>query len=135
MLLYVADNGSATGLQFTDIRWTRFDGTNWTTPAAIFADTRAEFAPQVVFDGNGDALAVWERVADPDFNEVNLEKFAAELEIVGARWDHASKQWSEPQPLTANGHLDNEPLLCGPMAEFGGKSNLTALASRHVLLV
>ncbi len=116
ILLYVADNGVTNDLQFTDIRWTHFDGTNWTIPAAIVADTRAESAPQVVFDGNGDAIAVWERVADPDFNLINLTSFSSKLEIVGARWDHSTKQWSEPQALTVNSHLDHEPLLCGPMA-------------------
>ena len=94
----------------------RFDGTNWTQPVAMLADTRAEFAPQVVFDGNGDAIAVWERVADPDFNTMDLGAFAAELEIVTARWDHDAKVWTEPEPLTSNRYLDNEPLLCGPTA-------------------
>ncbi|MEK7675107.1 MAG: carboxypeptidase-like regulatory domain-containing protein, partial [Verrucomicrobiota bacterium] len=72
MLLYVTDNGASNALQFTDIKWTRFDGTNWSVPATIHANTQAEFSPQVTYDGNGDAIAVWERVADANFNQTNL---------------------------------------------------------------
>jgi len=119
MLLYVTDNGSPNDLQFTDIRWTRWDGTNWSAPATIHTNTQAEFAPQVAYDGNGDAIAVWERVADPNFNETNLTAMAAQMEIVWSKWNRTNGQWSVPQPLTANNHLDHAPLVCGPMT--GGK--------------
>lgn len=114
MLLYVRDNGGA-DLQSTDIAWTRFDGTNWSAPASIAADTRAEFAPQVRYDGNGDAVAVWQRVKDPAFTTVDVAAMAAQMEIVWARWDHGSGQWSVPVALTNNAYLDHHPLLCGPM--------------------
>lgn len=123
MLLYVADNGASNALRCTDIRWTRFDGTNWSTPTAIQTNTQAEFAPQVAYDGNGDAIAVWERVADPNFNQTNLTAMAAQMEVVWSKWNHTSGQWSVPQPLTANGYLNHAPLLCGPM------NNGTALAT------
>ncbi|MBE0540094.1 MAG: hypothetical protein IH623_01725 [Verrucomicrobia bacterium] len=117
MLLYVTDNGSPDDLQFTDIRWTRFDGTNWSAPATIHTNTQGEFSPQVAFDGHGDAIAVWERVADPNFNTPDLMAMAAQMEIVWAKWNHASGLWSTPVPLTSNGYLDHAPLLCGPMAD------------------
>ena len=115
MLLYVADNGSSNALQFTDIKWTRFDGANWSVPQAIRTNTQAEFAPQVKYDGNGDAVAVWERVADPNFNQTNLTAMAAQMEIVWSRWNRTNGAWSEPAALTANGYLDHAPLLCGSM--------------------
>ena len=90
MLLYVTDNGSPNNLQFTDIKWTRFDGTNWSVPATIHTNTQAEFSPQVAYDGNGDAIAVWERVADPNFNQTNLTAMAAQMEIVWARWNRGA---------------------------------------------
>ncbi|MCW5553736.1 MAG: carboxypeptidase regulatory-like domain-containing protein [Verrucomicrobiae bacterium] len=133
MLLYVGDNGTANTLQSTDIRWMRFDGTDWSAPATIHANTQAEFAPQVAYDGNGDALAVWERVADPAFDTPELEAMAAEMEIVWAKWSHTSGQWSAPQPLTANGHLDHAPLLCGPMADGSVLGVWTANASNLLM--
>ena len=39
--------------QDTEIYYTLFDGTAYTTPAPILNDTRAEFAPTVAFDGSG----------------------------------------------------------------------------------
>ena len=115
MLLYVADNGGSNSLQFTDIKWTRFDGTNWSAPATILADTRAEFSPRVAFDGNGDAIAVWERVADTNFDTVDLTAMAAQMEIVWSRWSRTNGSWTTPAALTANSYLDHQPLLCGPM--------------------
>lgn len=115
MLLYVADNGMTNDLQFTDIEWTHWDGTNWSVPEAIRTNTQAEFAPQVKYDGNGDAIAVWERVADQNFTNVDLTAMAAQMEIVWSRWNSDSGTWTEPQALTANSFLDHSPLLAGPM--------------------
>ena len=117
MLLYVGDNGSTNILQSTDIRWTRYDGTNWSAPLTIEADTRAEFNPQVKYDGSGDAMAVWERVADPNFTTADLTAMASQMEIAWSKWSRASGQWSVPQTLTTNSYLDHQPLLAGPMAD------------------
>ena len=133
MLLYVADNGSSNTLQCTDIRWTRFDGTNWSTPATIHTNTQAEFAPQVAYDGNGDAIAVWERVAAPDFNQPDLSAMAAQMEIVWSKWNHTSATWSTPAPLTSNGYLDHAPLLCGPMANGTVLATWTANTSNLLM--
>jgi sulfatase modifying factor 1 len=115
MLLYVADDGSTNRFQFTDIGWTYWDGTNWSAPLAIHTNSQAEFQPQVSYDGNGDALAVWQRVTDPNFTNVNLGELAAQMEIVWSRWSATNGAWSEPLALTANTHLDNAPLLAGPL--------------------
>lgn len=116
MLLYVDDNGSPGDFPCTDIMWTRWDGWNWSTPLAIATDTRAEFNPQVRYDDNGDALAVWNRVSDPDFTDVDITAMSAQMEIVWSRWDHVTGLWSEPVALTANTWLDHMPLLAGPLA-------------------
>ncbi len=116
MLLYVTDNRMTNALQYSDIAWTRWNGTNWSLPAAIRTNTQAEFAPQVAYDGNGDAIAVWERVADPNFNGPDLTAMAAQMEIAWSRWSRTNGAWSAPAALTANNYLDHTPLLCGPMA-------------------
>jgi hypothetical protein len=114
MLLHVTDNGGA-DLQYTDIAWSHFDGSAWSMPAPIATDTRAEFAPQVRFDGNGDAIAVWQRVKDPAFATVDLTAMAEQMEIVWAKWDRATGVWTTPAALTDNAYLDQSPQLCGPM--------------------
>lgn len=116
MLLYVTDNGYSNDLQFTDIKWSRFDGWDWSVPQTILADTRAEFGPRVKFDGNGDAVAVWQRVTDPNFTNVDLTAMAAEMEIVFSQWDSGSGAWSTPVAMTTNAVYDGMPMLAGPMA-------------------
>jgi hypothetical protein len=133
MLLYVADNGSSNTLQCTDIRWTRYDGTNWSVPATIQTNTQAEFAPQVSYDGNGDAIAIWERVADPNFTSGDLTAMAAQMEVVWSKWDHTSGVWSTPLPLTSNGYLDHAPLLCGPMTNGTVLATWTANTSNLLM--
>ena len=133
MLLYVTDNGSSNALQFTDIKWTRWDSTNWSVPATLHANTQAEFNPQVAFDGNGDAIAVWERVADANFNQTNLTAMAAQMEIVWSKWSRASRTWSTPAPLTANGYLDHAPLVCGPMSDGSVLATWTANTSNLLM--
>ncbi len=71
----------------------------------------------MAYDGNGDAIAVWERVADPNFNQTNLTAMAAQMEIVWSRWNRTNGAWTEPAALTANSYLDHAPLLCGPMSD------------------
>ena len=118
MLLYVTDNGITNSLQYTDIAWTRWDGTNWSVPLAIRTNTQAEFAPQVAYDGNGDAIAAWERVADPNFNQTNLTAMAQQMEIVWSRWSRASGMWSEPVALTANSSEVPLPLGVVPLTKY-----------------
>ena len=115
MLLYAADTGAREEAQFTDIKWLRYDGTSWSTPAVLSGDARAEFAPQVCYDGNDDAIAVWERVKDETFDELDVEATAAQMEIVWSRWDHGTGAWSQPAALSDNAYLDHAPLLCGPL--------------------
>jgi hypothetical protein len=120
MLVYVADSSTADAARFTDIHYTFFDGNDWSVPAPISTDPRMEFAPKVAFDGNGDAIAVWEREKDTTLGpDASIEAYASKLEIVWSRWDRATRSWSTPVPLTDNDHLDHLPLLVGPMEDGG----------------
>ena len=133
MLLYVADNGNTNNLNFTEIKWTRYDGTNWSAPLPILTNLPAEFDPQVKYDGNDNPIAVWDQVNDPKFNETNVAALAADMEIVWSQWNRTNGTWSTPVALTANNYLDHAPLLCGPMAD--GSLLLTWTANTSNLLM
>jgi hypothetical protein len=45
VLLYVRDTGATNPVQFTEVAFSSFDGTTWSTPAAIAADPRGQFSP------------------------------------------------------------------------------------------
>jgi hypothetical protein len=117
MLLYVRDSGAASPVQFTEIGYTYFDGASWSVPAVLASDPRGQFNPQVAFDGNGDAIAVFERIKDAEFEGTELEEMASRMEIVWSRWDAATRAWSAPQALTDNAFLDFSPQLAGPLTD------------------
>jgi len=98
-------------LQNTEIHYTVYDGHSFTPPTPIADDTRAEFNPQVAFDGAGQAMAVWERVKDPAFTSDNLEAMAAEMEIVYSIYAPDTDTWTTPAPLTDNDYLDHHPIM------------------------
>ncbi len=53
MLLYVTDNGMTNNLQYTDIAWTRWDGTNWSVPLAIEPTRRRSSRRRWLMTGTG----------------------------------------------------------------------------------
>lgn len=116
MLLFVRDTGAEHPAQFTGVAWMRYDGESWSAPAALHADARGQFGPQVAFDGSGSAVAVFERIRDAEYAGIDPEELGAQMEVVWSRWDPETGAWSEPQPLTDNGVLDFSPQLAGPLA-------------------
>ncbi len=133
MLLYVRDTGVENSVQFTEVGWTFFNGTTWTSPAPVAADPRGQFEPKVAFDGHGAAVAVWTQVKDAGFAGNELEAMAAQMEIVSARWDAAMQTWSPATPLTDNSFLDHKPKLAGPLSD--GDLLLTWRANSSNLLM
>jgi len=98
-------------LQNTEIYYTIWNGSTFSTPGPILDDTRAEFNPQVAFDGNGNLIAVWERIKDSNFTSEDIKDMAAQMEIVYAVYSAATDNWSTPTELTNNVYLDHHPLL------------------------
>jgi len=117
MLAYVRDTGAANPVQFTEVAFSYFDGTTWTVPAPIAIDARGQFSPQVVFDGAGNAVVVFERIKDGAFSGTVMADMAALMEIVWSRWDAATQTWSVPQALTNNAYVDFSPKLSGSLAD------------------
>jgi len=117
MLTYVRDTGAANPVQFTEVAFSYFDGTIWTVPAPIASDVRGQFSPQVVFDGAGNAVAVFERIKDGAFAGTTLSGMAALMEIVWSRWDAVTKTWSVPQAITDNAFLDLNAKVSGPLTD------------------
>ena len=118
MLAYVRDTGAANPVQFTEVAYTYYDGTTWSFPGPIDADPRGQLEPQVAFDGNGDAVAVWARLKDPAFAGTGgPEEMAPLLELVTARWDATTRTWSPSTALTDNAILDHKPILSGPLTD------------------
>jgi hypothetical protein len=85
--------------------------------SAVPPDPRGEFEPTVAFDGTGAGVAVWTRIKDAAFSGTELDQLAAQMEIVSAKWNPATKTWDTPQALTDNTFLDHKPRLAGPLTD------------------
>ena len=72
----------------------------WTTPARITNDLLPDGIPQIAFDAQGNALAVWMHCTDNDvFTRTDWE-------IYYARWDASAQTWTQPQALTNDTSAD-----------------------------
>ena len=115
LMLFVYDDPEKANLQQAlEIAYLSYDGTSWTTwsgkPPLLTDDTHADLNPRMVVDGNGNYLAVWERVRDPNLSEAGgVEGMAAQLEIAYSVYNGGS--WSELSYLTDNNYIDSSPLL------------------------
>jgi uncharacterized repeat protein (TIGR01451 family) len=113
MLLWVSQDESLPVLQSTDVSWSYYDGANWTTPAPLAHDTRAELAPVSGVAPDGKVVAAWVRIKDPTFTTpVNttddLPLFYKKLEVVSAVFDPASKTWGPVTQLTDDDSFDTD---------------------------
>jgi len=109
VLLFVYDDPNDPLFQNTEIYNTRYTDGSWSQPQPILNDTRGEFNPQVQFDGNGNAIAVWERIKNENLEAPDLTTLSANMEIVWSKYDGTA--WSAPLPLTDNDYLDHAPKL------------------------
>ncbi len=96
--------------------WSRFDGTTWSTPAAIpGAVSAAILQPSIAYDGNGSAIVVWQQFASTPAAGADVTTVTSGLELGWSRFTGGS--WSAAQALTSNGIYDGEPRLCGPLPD------------------
>jgi hypothetical protein len=116
MLLFVQGSG-ANDAQFTQVAASFFDGQQWAAPVPVSPRTTGgQFAPQVRFTAQGDAIAVWHQIRQASPSAANPGDLAEAMEIAWARWDRHSKAWTGAQFLTENRLLDDAPRLAGPLS-------------------
>ena len=108
MIPYVYSDPKDPVLQSMEIYYTYYDGSTYSTPMAIQDDTRSEFNPTVAYDGNGNVVAVWERIKDEDFSG-ELEEMVKKVEIVWSLFKDDT--WSTPVAITDNQYMDHAPML------------------------
>jgi len=110
MLLYTHDDVAKPLMQGEEVYYSVYDGSSWSTPTGVTNDFLQDFSPVVAFDGFGHAVAVWERVKNPQPPDVELDAdYTRQIEIAYAVWDGAS--WTPVRLLTDNDVLDHAPEL------------------------
>lgn len=111
-LLYLHDDPTKPLGQGMELMATQWTGTAWSPPTRLTNDRRLDFAPQIAYDGAGNAVAVWERsYTDAITTGLTLE-FIHSLDIATATWISATNTWSPISMLSHdNGMGDYAPRL------------------------
>ena len=114
LLLWVHADPSLPLTRATGIMWSvRNAQGNWTQPQMIVQDTQAEFSPVAGLDANGNVVAGWLRVKDPNFpttisTDQDVAAFYKNFEVATANFDPASRTWSAVTVLTNDSALDTD---------------------------
>ncbi|WP_298039578.1 tandem-95 repeat protein [uncultured Desulfuromonas sp.] len=112
------DVGAILAPNRTELVWSGWSGSAWSTPVAIADDGTADFHPNLFTSGDGSVMAVWE-----DLNTVidnttlpELEDVTANMEISTSVYNPTTQTWGPEKTLTANSILDRTPQLAGSFA-------------------
>jgi len=113
VMVWVYDDVSLSILRSKEIMASRWDGTSWSTPVRVTQDTQSDYAPQIAFDGNGHAVAVWQRINDPALPvsatlDVTLTK---KFDLAYSVYDVAGNNWSKARHIDTNATFEHKPLL------------------------
>ena len=112
MLLWVHDDINKPVGQSHELKFSLWNGTNWSAPANVTNDNVIDEAPQVTWDVAGNAVAVWSRMSEPMAADSTWnEQTAKKTEIGTATYSVASGTWSTPIKLTVNDALDMTPRI------------------------
>jgi hypothetical protein len=111
-LLYIHDDPAKPLGQGMEMMATQWDGLDWGTPVSLTNDLHLDFTPQVVYDGGGNAVALWERSYTSAITEGLTAAFMQSLDIGTATWISATQSWSGVSMLTEDdGRADFAPRL------------------------
>ncbi|MBN1317677.1 MAG: hypothetical protein JXA42_19495 [Anaerolineales bacterium] len=110
MLLWVHDDTGKPIAQGEEIFAGFWDGATWITDTLTY-DNLQDFSPQVAFDSDGDAVAIWERNTTVQVSPSLDVTYTQSIEIAAAAWDSGAESWSAVSLLTDNSLLDAAPQL------------------------
>ena len=98
------------GLNSTQLYYSRYDGSSWSSPALVAADGTLDYAPQLTLV-DGTAWLVWQNAVRTFTGEDTLESIAPDFDISVASFAPGSG-FTDPVTFTREG-LDMLPTLCG----------------------
>lgn len=110
LLLWVHDDTAKPIMQGEEIRYTTFSNGAWTTPGSVTDDRQQDFQPQVAYDLNGKAVAIWQRNRQIQTDQAQPDAaYANAFELAYSTW--AGQGWTAPAYLTNDAALDHAAVL------------------------
>ena len=112
LLLWVHDDIAKPVGQAQEIESSRWNGSSWSVPAGVTNDNLLDGAPQVAWTGDGQAVAVWQRLNDTLPITATWDVTTAnKIEIATSMYSPTTGAWSPVTLLTNNLALDMTPRL------------------------
>ena len=95
-LVYVSEDPSKAFGQHLEVFSSHFDGDSWSAPVQLTNNTLLEDAPSVVYDADGNAIAVWSTINSTLTNPASTDPqtLLEDLEISYSVWDAGRSFWS-----------------------------------------
>ena len=110
LLVWVHDDPTRSSANRTELVFSRFNGSVWTTPAPVADNNTADFSPALAGLPDGTFLAVWNDVKQVFTTTPTLSQMASKMEIAAARYRPATGLWDAPVRLSnSNDALDHTP--------------------------
>lgn len=125
VLVWIWDNPSRDAINRTELVWSQWNGSGWSSPAPVWDDATADFHPTVKVLSDGSALAAWENEQTVLTNGATLADALAGLEIAVSSYNPSTGVWTSTN-LTQNSYLDRSPQLA---AAPNGQALLTWISN------
>ena len=103
IMIWSHDDINKPQIQGFEIYYSTWDGNSWSSPGPVTDNYLPEFKPSVMFDLNGNAIAVWTLFNNASItNETYVFSVLDDVELAYSVWDKNTKTWSTPEVLTNN---------------------------------
>jgi len=110
LLAWVHDDPTRSSVNRTELVYSRFNGSVWTTPAPVADNNTADFAPALAALPDGTFLAVWNDAKQVFATTPTLTQMASKMEIAAARYRPATGNWDAAVRLSNNNSaFDHSP--------------------------
>ncbi|MCP4538864.1 MAG: hypothetical protein GY832_17150, partial [Chloroflexi bacterium] len=118
MMLWGYDDPAQPITQSLEIHASYLSGSTWISDT-VTDDNLLDFSPQVAFDAEGDAVAIWERINTAHISPTLNITFVRSLEIASAQWLSDTQSWTNVVTLTqaSQGLMDTAPQLVRGQAD------------------
>lgn len=95
--VWVDDNGTKSDANATTLNYAVYNGSSWSKASPVYENGTADFEAEICSDGNN-IYAIWQRATKTFNDDVTVEEYSANTELVVSEFDGAS--WTVPVSIS-----------------------------------
>jgi len=104
--------------QATDISWSLFDGSTWSSPALVADDAKAEYGVSAGVSATDDVVVAWTRIKDSNYPSTiettdDIPEYNQRFDVVSSVFDPGTVTWGPITSVTDDDAFDGSVLVCG----------------------